>query len=94
MVPVSAKEGRRPRSLRGGRGHRSPVRKSRLSPTIALVPTRHCNGALATADDGTDCCCKRAAERRSLSRPCRLSKYLAGLTCSDQSMAQRLRGSA
>jgi hypothetical protein len=52
MVPVSAKEGRRPRSLRGGRGHRSPVRKNRLSPTIALVPTRHCNGALATADNG------------------------------------------
>ena len=37
----------------------------------------------------TDCCYKRAAERRSLSRPCRPSKYLAGLTCSDPGTAPK-----
>jgi hypothetical protein len=36
-----------------------------------------------------DCCYKRAAERRSLSRPCRPSKYLAGLTCSDPGTAPK-----
>src|SRR6476619_5864699 len=37
----------------------------------------------------TDCCYKRAAERRSLSRPCRPSKYLAGLTCTDPGTAPK-----
>src|SRR5262249_18655960 len=34
-----------------------------------------------------DCCCKRAAARRSLCRPCRRSRELVGLTCSGQDMA-------
>jgi len=38
----------------------------------------------------TDCCYKRAAERRSLSRPCRPSKYLAALTCTDRARPRKV----
>jgi hypothetical protein len=37
----------------------------------------------------TGCCYILAAERRSLPRPCKPSKYLAGLSCSDPGTARK-----